>query len=86
MTSFPPAFHASTPPAPPPKPGSHETSRRGTPFGPPQPPPPPGADDDDVAGALPPFPQADAGPDPGEGWLPGLLQDKSCVISPSSSP
>ncbi|UNI15226.1 hypothetical protein JDV02_001781 [Purpureocillium takamizusanense] len=106
---------ASFPPAPPPKPGSHETSRMGTPSsGPPLPPPPPllssqqqpqhqqqqgqqqqgysaatagagagagagvggGADDGGLLGDVP-FPQSDVGPDPGDGWLPSMLQDKS---------
>ncbi|KAM3500358.1 hypothetical protein MY10362_006473 [Beauveria mimosiformis] len=90
----------ATPPAPPPKPGSHETSRMATPSGagssssvPPPPPPPPGYGN---YGANEPSQlqhvqaaDAEAGvqqqqldlprpmPDPGEGWLPEMLQDKS---------
>ncbi|KAM3561714.1 hypothetical protein MY1884_002249 [Beauveria asiatica] len=94
----------ATPPAPPPKPGSHETSRMATPSGagssssvPPPPPPPPGYGN---YGANEPLQlqhvqaaDAEAGvqqqqqqqqldvpqpmPDPGENWLPEMLQDKS---------
>ncbi|KAM3436112.1 hypothetical protein NHJ13734_005270 [Beauveria thailandica] len=93
----------ATPPAPPPKPGSHETSRMATPSGagssssvPPPPPPPPGygnyganeplqlqhvqAADAEAAGVQQQQQQLDVPqpmPDPGENWLPEMLQDKS---------
>ncbi|RCI11441.1 hypothetical protein L249_7333 [Ophiocordyceps polyrhachis-furcata BCC 54312] len=72
MAGLPPDIDAaSTPPAPPPKSGSHDTSRIGTPA------PLPAADDSLGDGAAKPFPQSDIGPDPGPGWLPALLRDKS---------
>ncbi|RDA86009.1 hypothetical protein CP532_4855, partial [Ophiocordyceps camponoti-leonardi (nom. inval.)] len=75
MAGLPPDIDvASTPPAPPPKSGSHDTSRIGTPA------PLPAADDSlggGGEGAAKPFPQSDIGPDPGPGWLPALLRDKS---------
>ncbi|TQW06825.1 hypothetical protein IF2G_05209 [Cordyceps javanica] len=98
----------ATPPAPPPKPGSHEASRMTTPstsgdgsVPPPPPPPPPQQQHPGYAGYSThepsPLQQAqvvDADgaatgalqqqlevpqpmPDPGEGWLPETLQDKS---------
>lgn len=87
-TSGPRDDHAATPPVPPPKPGSHDASRMGTPSGlvpPPPPPPAAGADYEipgnalgdvqSVAANAPPL--AEVGPDPGDTWLPALLQDKS---------
>ncbi|RDA90248.1 hypothetical protein CP533_6237 [Ophiocordyceps camponoti-saundersi (nom. inval.)] len=72
MAALPPAIDAaSTPPAPPPKSGSHDTSRMGTPA------PLLAADDSLGDGAAKPFPQSNIGPDPGPGWLPALLRDKS---------
>lgn len=76
MVSFPPDAHAATPPKPG---GSREARRMGTPSDVPPPPPPPAADDS-FGDVSTPFPDADsAAPDPGDGdgWLPGLLQDKS---------
>ncbi|KAM4059372.1 modifier of rudimentary (Mod(r)) protein [Hirsutella rhossiliensis] len=85
-TALPTDGPAATPPAPPPKPGSHDASRMGTPSGlvPPPPPPTAAADYDQGGGlgdvqsaAANALPQAEIGPDPGDNWLPALLQDKS---------
>lgn len=62
----------------PPKPnGSHETSRIATPtsVAPPPPLPPQDAGGLRVSGTVAPAPTAIA--DPGEQWLPQILQDKS---------
>ncbi|KAI5462991.1 hypothetical protein BGZ63DRAFT_353115 [Mariannaea sp. PMI_226] len=88
MDSYTPEPPSATPPVLPPKPGSHETSRLATPksadFHYPPPPPPPQqqlADGDRLAGAnrnsgfVADVPEAI--PDPGDQWLPKILEDKS---------
>ncbi|OLN94314.1 hypothetical protein CCHL11_02903 [Colletotrichum chlorophyti] len=76
------------PPVLPPKPGSHETSRIGTPItsSSPRPGAGPGSGQDGVSGVRGHPPQQFAGleiarpestPDPGDQWLPRVLQDKS---------
>ncbi|KAL7927408.1 hypothetical protein ACQKWADRAFT_308167 [Trichoderma austrokoningii] len=104
MSSFPPDFHAPTPPILPPKPSSKEPSRIGTPATGAAPPPPPSTLSEagqqyrssviaglDAAAAAaggggvptpPPPPTAVTAraadiPDPGDQWLPQVLQDKS---------
>lgn len=85
-------IYSSTPPAPPPKPGSHEVSRMSTPITTQSPraaPPPP---DQQQLSELPDATGAAGGgaqpaqvarpqaiPDPGDQWLPKILEDKSCV-------
>lgn len=82
-------FDPNTPPAPPPKPSSHETSRKGTPAGGLPRPPPPSDDTHDGQsnvgdGQNPYIRDPTTGnvaiPDPGEQWLPKLLEDKTYVI------
>ncbi|KAK8019902.1 hypothetical protein PG990_005040 [Apiospora arundinis] len=78
------------PPIPPPKPGSHDTSRLGTPATNQSPRPPPNPDSmldgkgrsftTDSAGLIPAarqIPPPEEIPDPGEQWLPRFLEDKS---------
>ncbi|KAK2593579.1 hypothetical protein QQS21_008708 [Conoideocrella luteorostrata] len=88
MSSFPAELHSSTPPAPPPKGGSHNVSSISTPTTASSPPPPPfprpapnepdGAQGISAASTPPlAFPISDPAPDPGEGWLPEVLRDKS---------
>lgn len=84
------SFDPNTPPAPPPKPSSQEVSRRSTPAGnQPLPPPPPQQEAFGTYGGGRPSddPQstqqarmrevAHAQQDPGEQWLPKILEDKS---------
>jgi hypothetical protein len=91
-----PSFDPNTPPAPPPKPCSQEVSRRSTPAGnQPLPPPPPQQEAFGTYGGGRPSddPQstqqarmrevAHAQQDPGEQWLPKILEDKSSVTLPS---
>ncbi|KAH8735426.1 hypothetical protein BGZ61DRAFT_440224 [Ilyonectria robusta] len=72
MASFTPELQAQTPPVLPPKPGSHETSRIATPNSVAFPPPP------DAGSRLPGAVAAAsvAIPDPGDQWLPQMLQEK----------
>ncbi|KAK4682020.1 hypothetical protein QC764_112740 [Podospora pseudoanserina] len=85
-------MHSHTPPAPPPKPGNHDTSGMNTPVlvGPsshiPRPPPPlpeavtaGGLHSADIGAAASngALVQAQDIPDPGDQWLPKFLQDKS---------
>ncbi|CAN8099521.1 unnamed protein product [Discula destructiva] len=79
-------LYASTPPAPPPKPGSHEVSALNTPITSQSPRPPPVPDqqqhsDLPEAAGLTAAQQAQisrpqAIPDPGDQWLPRFLEDK----------
>lgn len=79
--------YSNTPPAPPPKPGSHEVSRLGTPATSadsprPAPPAPDHHSDLPEAAGLTAAQQAQiarpqAIPDPGDQWLPRFLEDKS---------
>jgi hypothetical protein len=92
------SFDPNTPPAPPPKPSSQEVSRRSTPAGSqPLPPPPPPQDASGTYGARaedPQFSQEQARirdvayaqhiQDPGEHWLPKVLEDKRSVTLPTS--
>ena len=89
-------FDPNTPPAPPPKPSSQEVSRRNTPAGsqpwPPPPPPNQGAFGSYGAGAEDPqlsqqarISYAQHIQDPGEQWLPKILEDKSYVTLPALS-
>ena len=76
MSAFAPHNQAAAPPILPPKTGSHDTSRVGTPSGAGQ----QGESYDPRAGpqgafAVPPAPPTV--PDPGETWLPRVLEDKS---------
>jgi hypothetical protein len=87
------SFDPNTPPAPPPKPSSQEVSRRSTPAGsqplPPPPPPQPeafgtyGASEDPQSLQQARFSSevvyAQQIQDPGEHWLPKVLEDKSFV-------
>lgn len=82
---------ADTPPIPPPKPGSHETSGLQTPSPvPPVPPPHPASglevyhpsSEHDVSPPDSELPAAQSIPDPGDNWLPEYLADKSCVSPP----
>lgn len=78
MSSFTPDLQGPTPPILPPKPGSHDTSRIATPHSAGLPPPPPLTD-------APAVESPASVPDPGDQWLPKMLQDKSFVhFSPSS--
>lgn len=90
-------LYASTPPAPPPKPGSHEVSRLNTPSTIPSPRPVPPIPDQRQHSDLPEAAGLAAAqraqiarpqtiPDPGDQWLPKFLEDKSCVRSPSPCP
>ncbi|KAH8592419.1 hypothetical protein B0O99DRAFT_517580 [Bisporella sp. PMI_857] len=80
-------FDSNTPPAPPPKPSSQEVSRRSTPAGgPPLPAPPPQSHDglgsysNDTPlsqhGSIREPAYAQHTQDPGENWLPKILEDK----------
>ncbi|CZR70146.1 uncharacterized protein PAC_20047 [Phialocephala subalpina] len=84
------SFDPNTPPAPPPKPSSQEVSRRSTPAGSqPLPPPPPQQEAFGTYGGTPEDQQlvqqarlrevahAQQVQDPGEQWLPKILEDKS---------
>jgi hypothetical protein len=86
-------MYASGPPIPPPKPGSHDTSRMSTPqtSQSPRPPPPPPQDGQssavDAYGLPPAARQPVIAPaqeiaDPGDQWLPRFLEDKSYVPVP----
>ncbi|KAL6810722.1 hypothetical protein GGI42DRAFT_314785 [Trichoderma sp. SZMC 28013] len=88
MSSFPPDSHAPTPPILPPKPSSQEPSRIGTPASTAPPPPPSSLSEagqhyrtavlpSATPPPLPSVPRAAEIPDPGEQWLPQILQDKS---------
>lgn len=87
------SFDPNTPPAPPPKPGSQEVSRRSTPAtGGPLPPPPPQENagnystspgDTQQAAHLRDLAYAQHTQDPGENWLPKILENKKSVLSPS---
>ncbi|RKU42700.1 hypothetical protein DL546_006227 [Coniochaeta pulveracea] len=79
-------MYSSTPPVPPPKPNSHETSRISTPTlgsnSPRPPPPPPDArehpsDLQTIPGGSSLQQQQQQIPDPGETWLPQYLEDKA---------
>ncbi|KAL0939419.1 uncharacterized protein CTRU02_206029 [Colletotrichum truncatum] len=79
-------MHAPPPPSLPPKPGSHETSRISTPIisNSPRPGTGPGFELDGSGPGHPAyqsagleFSQPESIPDPGDQWLPKLLQDKS---------
>lgn len=84
------SFDPNAPPAPPPKPSSQEVSRRSTPAGSIQqslPPPPPqtsgtfGAFEDQSSqqARIPAVAYLQNTQDPGELWLPKILEDKSYV-------
>ncbi|KAF4947229.1 hypothetical protein FGADI_10537 [Fusarium gaditjirri] len=78
MASFAADMQVATPPVLPPKPGSHETSRIATPTSSGVPPPSEGRTPSNTVN------HASASiPDPGDKWLPQILQDKSYVISQS---
>ncbi|EFY89429.1 hypothetical protein MAC_04615 [Metarhizium acridum CQMa 102] len=93
MSSFIPELHSSTPPAPPPKGGSHDVSSISTPTTSSSPPPPPflprplPSDGQIVSAAStpPPLTVSEPIPDPGDGWLPEILRDKSYVFAPTPS-
>ncbi|KAF3764904.1 hypothetical protein M406DRAFT_292138 [Cryphonectria parasitica EP155] len=81
-------IYSNTPPAPPPKPGSHEVSRIGTPTTVNSPRPAPPLQDYHQHSDLPEAASLTAAqqaqishpqaiPDPGEQWLPGFLEGKS---------
>lgn len=85
-------IYSSTPPAPPPKPGSHEVSRMSTPITTQSPRAPPPLPDQQQHSDLPEAAAAAAAgggaqpaqvarpqaiPDPGDQWLPKVLEDKS---------
>ncbi len=89
------SFDPNAPPAPPPKPSSQEVSRRSTPAGTQSLIPPPPAQKEEPFGTLggvfedPQLPQqarmreaayAQHSQDPGEQWLPKILEDKSYVM------
>lgn len=98
----PQSFDPNTPPAPPPKPSSQEVSRRSTPAGNqslPSPPPPPPQETLGTYGAGGPEASQSSSqqalrevayaqqiPDPGELWLPKVLEDKSSVTLPPLLP
>lgn len=85
------AIYSNTPPAPPPKPGSHDVSRMSTPINTQSPGPGPSPLPDQQqhsdlpeAAGVPVSQQAQVTrpqtvPDPGDQWLPQFLEDKSCV-------
>ncbi|KAK9444378.1 Modifier of rudimentary, Modr [Metarhizium brunneum] len=85
MSSFTPELHSSTPPAPPPKGGSHDVSSISTPTTSSSPPPAPFLprplpNDGQIVSATstpPPLTVSEPIPDPGDGWLPEILRDKS---------
>ncbi|EON96866.1 hypothetical protein UCRPA7_7579 [Phaeoacremonium minimum UCRPA7] len=78
-------MYSNTPPAPPPKPGSHDASRMGTPATTQSPRPPPPIPDQHSnlpeamggATAQAQITRPESIPDPGDQWLPKFLQDKS---------
>ncbi|ROW18007.1 hypothetical protein VPNG_00395 [Cytospora leucostoma] len=83
-------IYSNTPPAPPPKPGSHEVSRLSTPITTQSPRPPPPLPDQQQLSELPETAGAGGAqqaqaqvarpqeiPDPGDQWLPKILEDKS---------
>ncbi|KAL1883855.1 hypothetical protein VTK73DRAFT_7643 [Phialemonium thermophilum] len=73
-------MYSYTPPRPPPKPDSHEASRKSTPASSTQSPPaPPLPDAGEIHGtsASASIGQSQVIPDPGEQWLPRFLEDKS---------
>ncbi|PNP80266.1 hypothetical protein FNYG_06342 [Fusarium nygamai] len=72
MASFAADMQGATPPVLPPKPGSHETSRIATPTSSGVPPPSEGRIPSNTVTNAPA-----SIPDPGEQWLPQILQDKS---------
>ncbi|RGP74926.1 hypothetical protein FLONG3_5898 [Fusarium longipes] len=72
MASFVPEVQVATPPVPPPKPGSHEASRIATPTSAGVPPPPERRVTSSNLNTAP-----TSIPDPGDQWLPQILQDKS---------
>ncbi len=91
------SFDPNLPPAPPPKPSSREVSRRSTPAGSQPLPPPPPPQSQEAFGTYgggsngPQLPQqarllegvyAQPTQDPGEQWLPKILEDKSSVTLP----
>lgn len=83
------AIYSNTPPAPPPKPGSHDVSRMSTPINTQSPGPSPHPDQQQHSdlpepAGVPVSQQAQATrpqaiQDPGDQWLPQFLEDKSCV-------
>lgn len=85
------AIYSNTPPAPPPKPGSHDVSRMSTPISTQSPgrsPLPDQQQHSDLPepAGVPVSQQAQvtrpqAVQDPGDQWLPQFLEDKSCVAS-----
>ncbi|KOS21074.1 hypothetical protein ESCO_004282 [Escovopsis weberi] len=82
MASLPPEGPGPAPPVLPPKPSSQDTSRMGTPAGPSSPQragagPSSAAEPHAGAGETLRAEQPSAPPDPGEQWLPQVLQDKS---------
>ncbi|KAM0437451.1 hypothetical protein ACHAPT_001813 [Fusarium lateritium] len=74
MSSFTPELQGATPPVLPPKPGSHETSRIATPT-PTAGPAPFDTGRNRVSSSVHAAPTSI--PDPGDQWLPQILQDKS---------
>ena len=76
MASFASELQGATPPVPPPKPGSHETSRIATPTSAGVPPPSEGRIPSNNVNPAP-----TSIPDPGDQWLPRILQDKSYVMT-----
>ncbi|XP_044718131.1 modifier of rudimentary (Mod(r)) protein [Hirsutella rhossiliensis] len=92
-TALPTDGPAATPPAPPPKPGSHDASRMGTPSGLVPPPPPPTAAADYDQGrsrrravcCRECAPQAEIGPDPGITGCPPCCRINPPKTSPPSS-
>lgn len=92
-------IYSNTPPAPPPKPGSHEVSRLSTPTATQSPRAPPALPDQQQLSDLPEAAGAGGAqqaqaqvarpreiPDPGDQWLPKILEDKSYVTTPSPTP
>lgn len=75
MASFAAELQGATPPVLPPKPGSHETSRIATPASAGVPPPSEGRFPSNNVNPVP-----TSIPDPGDQWLPQMLQDKPYVI------
>jgi hypothetical protein len=69
----------STPPVPPPKPGSHDASGINTPTTAGYPPPVTTSEGRQLPSAVAPPPNQI--PDPGDQWLPQILQDKSYVVT-----
>ncbi|KAH6895151.1 hypothetical protein B0T10DRAFT_208642 [Thelonectria olida] len=75
MASYTPELQGPTPPVLPPKPGSHETSRIATPNSAGLPPPPDAPGPSRMSGVVAAAPISI--PDPGDQWLPQILEDKS---------